>query len=294
MLLGWLGFAYSAAFTRYCSIYILLRLGYGPAFVGQVNAVGGLAFALSSLPSSFLGSRWGNRRTMILGLGLAVVGHALLSQAEFVPNTHQQSFILSMNSLGLLGISLYIVNGYPYLMAVSSAAQRHHVFSLQAALFPLAGFAGSLVGGFLPGGFASLLQLSLDHPTPYRHTLLCASLLLTPGVFALVATNQEPREHHEDTPTDAAPLPLKLILVLSFIAFLYTASEGAVRTFLNVYLDDALNASTALIGTLAASGQLLAIPAAPHDALSSAAFWSHPHVQWCGFVLSSDIGPPSL
>ena len=74
MLLGWLDFAYSAAFTRYCSIYIWLRLGYGPAFVGQVNAVGGLAFALSSLPSSFLGSRWGNRRTMILGLSLAIVG----------------------------------------------------------------------------------------------------------------------------------------------------------------------------------------------------------------------------
>ena len=259
---GLIGFClFSGIYSLLFNLY-LLRLGYGPAFVGQVNAVGGLAFALSSLPSSFLGSRWGNRRMMILGLGLATVGHALLSQAEFVPTIHQQSFILSMNSLGLLGISLYIVNGYPYLMRVSSAAQRHHVFSLQAALFPLAGFAGSLVGGFLPGGFASLLQLSLDHPAPYRHTLFCASLLLTPGVFALVATGQETREHHEDTPADATPLPLKLILLLSFIAFLYTASEGAVRTFLNVYLDDALNASTALIGTLAASGQLLATPAA--------------------------------
>ena len=259
---GLVGFClFSGIYSLLFNLY-LLRLDYGPAFVGQVNAVGGLAFALSSLPSSFLGSRWGNRRTMILGLSLAIVGHALLSQAEFVPKIHQQSFILSTNSLGLLGISLYIVNGYPYLMEVSSAAQRHHVFSLQAALFPLAGFAGSLVGGFLPGGFAGLLQLSLDHPTPYRHTLLVASLLLTPGVFVLVATGQQTRERHEDTPTDASPLPLKLILLLSFIAFLYTAGEGAVRTFLNVYLDDALNASTALIGTLAASGQLLAIPAA--------------------------------
>ena len=134
---GLVGFClFSGIYSLLFNLY-LLRLGYGPAFVGQVNAVGGLAFALSSLPSSFLGSRWGNRRTMILGLGLAVVGHALLSQAEFVPDIHQQNFILSMNSLGLLGISLYIVNGYPYLMRVSSAAQRHHVFSLQAALFPL-------------------------------------------------------------------------------------------------------------------------------------------------------------
>ena len=259
---GLVGFClFSGIYSLLFNLY-LLRLGYGPAFVGQVNAVGGLAFALSSLPSSFLGSRWGNRRTMILGLGLAVVGHALLSQAEFVPTIHRQSFILSMNSLGLLGISLYIVNGYPYLMAVSSAAQRHHVFSLQAAL-PPCGFAGSLVGGSLRAALPASYNFSLDHPTPYRHTLLVAALLLIPGVFALVATGQEARrEHQEDTPTDATPLPLKLILVLSFIAFLYTASEGAVRTFLNVYLDDALNASTALIGTLAASGQLLATPAA--------------------------------
>lgn len=251
------GGMYSLLFNLY-----LLRLGYGPAFVGQVNAVGGLAFALSSLPSSWLGGRWGNRRTMIVGLGLAVVGHALLSQAEFVPDLYRQRFIFGANSLGLLGISLYTVNGYPYLMAVASPAQRHRVFSLQAALFPLAGFAGSLVGGFLPGGFASLLQLSLDHPTPYRHTLLSASLLLIPGVLALVATSRQPLEHHEDAPTEATPLPLKLILILSIISFLYTGSEVAVRTFLNVYLDDALHASTALIGTLAAGGQLLAAPAA--------------------------------
>ena len=290
---GLVGFClFSGIYSLLFNLY-LLRLGYGPAFVGQVNAVGGLAFALSSLPSSFLGSRWGNRRTMILGLGLATVGHALLSQAEFVPNIHRQSFILSMNSLGLLGISLYIVNGYPYLMRVSSAAQRHHVFSLQAALFPLAGFAGSLVGGFLPGGFAGPLT---TFPRPSRplsaYIAPAPPCYLPPGVFALVATGRETREHHEDTPTDAAPLPLKLILVISFIAFLYTASEGAVRTFLNVYLDDALNASTALIGTLAASGQLLAIPAALMMPFLVQRFGRTRTFNGAVFVLGSDIGPP--
>ena len=186
---GLVGFClFSGIYSLLFNLY-LLRLGYGPAFVGQVNAVGGLAFALSSLPSSFLGGRWGNRRTMILGLGLAVVGHALLSQAEFVPAIHQQNFILSMNSLGLLGISLYIVQRLPLLdEGLQRRPSATTYFRSKPRFFPLAGFAGSLVGGFLPGGFAGLLQLSLDHPAPYRHTLLVASLLLTPGVFALVAT----------------------------------------------------------------------------------------------------------
>ena len=51
---GLIGFClFSGIYSLLFNLY-LLRLGYGPTFVGQVNAVGGLAFALSSLPSSFL------------------------------------------------------------------------------------------------------------------------------------------------------------------------------------------------------------------------------------------------
>ena len=191
---GLIGFClFSGIYSLLFNLY-LLRLGYGPAFVGQVNAVGGLAFALSSLPSSFLGSRWGNRRIMILGLGLATVGHALLSQAEFVPNIHRQSLHSQHELSGLLGISLYIVNGYPYLMKISSAAQRHHVFSLPSRTLSLAGFAGSLVGG-LPAG--RLCQPLTTFPRPSRPLsayIALRLLLLAPGVFALVATeSRNPR-----------------------------------------------------------------------------------------------------
>mgnify|MGYP001299279615 CR=1 FL=1 len=108
----------------------LPRLGYGPQFVGQINAVNALAFALSSLPSSFIGSVLGNCRMMIFGLSLASIGHALTALTEFLPVVIRNSYILSMNSLGLLGIALYIVNGYPYLMGVSNSSQRKHVFAV--------------------------------------------------------------------------------------------------------------------------------------------------------------------
>ncbi len=44
--------------------------------------------------------------------------------------------------------------------------------------------------------------------------------------------------------------------------FLQGSGEGAVRTFFNVYLDDALGAPTGVIGVLAAVGQLASAPVA--------------------------------
>ena len=67
---------------------------------------------------------------MIFGLSLASIGHALTALTEFLPVVIRNSYILSMNSLGLLGIALYIVNGYPYLMGVSNSSQRKHVFAV--------------------------------------------------------------------------------------------------------------------------------------------------------------------
>jgi len=53
-------------FTVFGGIYAvllnlyLLRLGYGPQFVGLINGTGQLAFAIFCLPAGALGRRWGN------------------------------------------------------------------------------------------------------------------------------------------------------------------------------------------------------------------------------------------
>jgi MFS family permease len=84
-------------------------------------------------------------------------------------------------ALGWLGIALCTVNADPFLAGSTSAEERTHVFSLQAALWPLAGVAGSLLGGLLPGVFATGLAPSPDHPAPYRYPLLIAGLGADPG-----------------------------------------------------------------------------------------------------------------
>ena len=137
----------------------LLRLGYGPRFVGLVNATGALSFAASSMPSGVLGGRWGSRRCMIAGICVSVIGFGVLSQAELVPPALQGNYILVTYSLALFGLALYFVNGTPYLMGIADPKERNDVFSVHAALLPFAGFAGSLFGGFLPGRLAAVSNL---------------------------------------------------------------------------------------------------------------------------------------
>ena len=78
------GFCFIGVYLVLFNLY-LVRLGYGPEFIGLVNAAGMFIFAISSLPAGALGRRWGARRTMIVGIAGLALGLALASLAEFLP-----------------------------------------------------------------------------------------------------------------------------------------------------------------------------------------------------------------
>lgn len=77
------GFCYFGIITVIRNLY-LLRLGYRTEFVGLFNGVSWLVATVSCLPAGAIGARWGSRRVMILGVGLIVVGYALLPLAEWL------------------------------------------------------------------------------------------------------------------------------------------------------------------------------------------------------------------
>jgi MFS family permease len=252
---------FGGIYTLLLNLY-LLRLGYGPGFVGVVNASGMLALALFSLPAGALGGRWGSRRTLIAGLSLIVIGLGLLPLAELVPVPFQPGWLVGTYMIAWLGVAMYFVNTNPFLMAVTTPVERNHVFSVQVALWPIAGFAGSLVGGVLPGQIAGLLGVTLNHPGPYRYPLLLAAMLLIPSILALRATTEPIGVQRQEIARHTNPGPYRLIALLSLVTLLQLAGEGATRTFFNVYLDTGLQMPTAQIGTLMGAAQLLAVPAA--------------------------------
>ena len=251
------GGVYTVLFNLY-----LLRLGYGPEFVGLVNGTGMLLFALFCLPAGTLSGRWGNRRMMIAGLTLLLIGCGLLPFAELRTENWQAVWLLITWCSAFIGFAMYFANTAPFVMKVTQRNERSHVFSVQAALWSLAGFVGSLVGGFLPGICARYLGVSLDQAAPYRYSLLIASLLLIPTVLTIVATREPHTQPVTERQTETDGSPLRLITFLTLVRLLVVTGVGTLFIFFNVYMDAGLQISTAYIGVLSATGRLFSIPTA--------------------------------
>ena len=251
------GGVYSVLFNLY-----LLRLGYGPEFVGLVNGAGMLAFALFSLPAGTLGGHWGSRRMMIAGLSLLLTGGGLLPLAELSTATWQAGWLLVTYVLAFIGFAIYFVNIAPFLMGVTSPEERNHIFSVQAAFWSLAGFTGSLVGSLLPGLLAAYLGVSLNQAAPYRYSLLIATVLLIPAILAVLATHEVRARPVPERQVEVGSSPFGLIALLTLVRLLVVMGVGAIFIFFNVYLDAGLHIATTQIGALSAAGRLLAVPAA--------------------------------
>jgi MFS family permease len=261
------------------NLYIL-RLGYRPDFVGVLTSVGALAFAVMCLPAGTMGTRWGNRNMLIAGVSMLAVGFGSLLLAESVPGASRTGWLVVSYMVTYLGLALYLVNGLPFMMGSTGPEERNYAFSVQMALSPLAAFAGSLLAGFLPGVFASLLGVSLEASAPYRLTLGLAALLLIPGVFVLLRTRsveaepaQEPAARERGARASRAPYALIAIMAM-VMAFRY-GGWGTSMAFYNVYLDEGLGVPTALIGAVSAMAQLMGVPAALMAPLLAARWGNH-------------------
>jgi MFS family permease len=250
----------------------LLRLGYGPQFVGLIQATGMATWALLSLPAGRLGMRWGCRRAMLRGLVLTSAGWALCSQAELLALPWRSGWLLATYALVSVGVALYYVNFAPFLMGHTALADRDQAFSATVALDPVGGFIGSLMGGLLPGLYAGLLGGATSAPGPFRFSLLTSVLVLAPAIFLLRATSDRRTGDPQPTTRDPEPAtrnpeptarvaPGTLIAAAATCLAVWLAGRCTIDAFFNVYLDSALAVPTAQLGALRAAGQLVAAPA---------------------------------
>lgn len=259
-----LGFGYFGFIAVLMNLY-LLRLGYDATFIGWVNGAPAIAFATFSIPSGAIGARIGYRKSVIAGITLISVSNLCLPLAEFLPGSSRDVAILMTRLFSGLGFAMYMVNANPYLVAATTPTERNHVFSMQVAVLPFAGFFGNVIAGVMPGLLATSFGFTLDQPDPYRYPLLIAGLLLIPAIMALTTTEDIAPESANDTvsgPKKISNAPYIIIGFLSLTAVFRMMGEGAGRSFFNVYLDAGLGVTTARIGLLIAIGQIVAGPAA--------------------------------
>jgi MFS family permease len=304
------GGVFSVLFNLY-----LLRLGFGPEFIGQVAAAGLLAFSLASLPAGSMGERWGYRFMMVLGLVMIVSGGVLLPLAELLPKQWIGPNIVALYVIMFAGLGFYFVNAVPYVMAISNDDERNQAFSMQTALLALAAFTGSLAGGFLPRFFASWLALDSQHPAAYRYPLILAAALLLPSLWILFRIHRPETESPTEASTEpvaqvvehtpATPLvapsrwalysPVIItLLLLSIVRFFQVSGTATVYTFFNVYMDSALAVPTPQIGLVAAFARLIGVFAALITPLLVSRWGAANTVLLASFISTVSILPLAL
>lgn len=286
-----LGFAFFGIYAVLLNLY-LLRLGYGPTVVGLVNGMGFVAYAVFSIPAGALGARFGTRRMLQVGFVLAALGTGLLPAAQFLEGTLQVAWIAATYTVTSMGLDAYFVNSNPFMLQSTTPRERMYLYSLRVGMSPIAAFVGALVGGFLPGTLARLLPIT--DTASFALALLVAAVALLVGVVALFKTTAT-ASHAQDseppvrTSRSASGLPVLIITMMGLVIMLRIASEGAQRTFFNVYLDEILAMPTAQIGMLAAVGQLVGGFAALMSPFLARRWGLEPVIVWAslGMALST-------
>ena len=240
-------------------VLYILRLGYGLEYIGLFTATSALTYMAMSLPSGALGSRFGLKPAMVTGGAVTTVGMLMLPLTEAVPVWAADAWpILSQMAL-TGGWAMFSINMVPALMAATTSRTRDDAYALSSMLRGAGTFLGTLVGGFLPLAFATLLHESMDGPAPYRWALLVGAGFGIAGMVPLLRLRIEDPVAVESETQPHGPFPTLFVAIVVLHVFLIHGGFATCQSFCSAYMDTDLHLPAATIGMLTASGQFVAM-----------------------------------
>lgn len=263
---------------QYLGIYLiavnlyLLRLGFGPELIGDVTGSGIAAYSATAFLSGYLFHRRSAGRLVTLGVSFVILGLVGIALTDLVPPRVQPPWILSANAVAWMGGGLFGVGRLPYLVAVAPRGQHERVLTFTLERLMGIGLAalGGLAVTFVPGVAAGLLGCTLDDPAPYAFAILLAPAGLVPALVVFVrAARRAPQVggHEEETASGPADMdrrrasPGAMIVGLSLFAILFNLAGTPPLYFFNLYLDDGLAVSPAIIAFIMGAARLGSMPA---------------------------------
>lgn len=229
----------------------LKELHLNEAFVGHsISLKAWAAFAIL-LPAGIFSDRLGRRKSMIIG---AVFLGIFYATTGFLENGQ---LILTVAFINGLFNAFFMVAQSPFMMENTSAAERMHLFSVNAALMTGAWMLGNLFGGVIPDilnhWFSMLISMKITLVFSGCF-LLCAALPL------LKIRERQPAERRGfsqiiDVFRDKKQLTVigKFILPSIFVGF----GAGMFVPYTNLYLAQKFVMSTSSIGTVMAVSQIM-------------------------------------
>ena len=139
--------------------------GYSRSFLGELQSMPHLIAIFAGVPAGMLADHIGRKRALLLssaGETAAMLGVVLASGPNWLR--------VSMITFGA-SESLWWVASAPFITENSTEEERDALFSANFGLQTLVGFFGTLVGGYLPTIFGSLMGVGVESPQAYQATL---------------------------------------------------------------------------------------------------------------------------
>jgi MFS family permease len=158
------------------NFYILAR-GYSVDFLGLANSMPAAAALALGIPLGRLSDRLGYRKGMLAGILAAYGALAAVLLAS------SPAVLLAAMAVQGAGSALFSLSISPFLMQHSGERERALLFSANIAMQMLAGAAGSLLAGQIPGVLEAVRGIVPGSAASYQGVLFCG---LACGVTALV------------------------------------------------------------------------------------------------------------
>jgi MFS family permease len=178
----------------------LTRLGYREDFIGLVNAVTQLVWAVAAATAGALAHRWSSRRVLIVGALILGAGYAARG---FVTAPW---LIVVTFSVGCVGGGWVFAIGMNYIADYTTAAKRLGAIALYTMASSLSTTLGSIGGGWLPALIAHFGGAG-GGAGPIRLTLLLSAAIMFFSVLPLLGVGPPPTELHADMPLGPALAP---------------------------------------------------------------------------------------
>ena len=240
-------------------IIFVLRLGYGPEYVGLFSGVGALTYMSMGVPSGALGSRLGAKRVMLVGGTITSLGMAILPLGEFLSPGPRGVWLLAAQIILIGGWAMFNINLVPALGAATTAENTNSGYALSGALRSLGTFVGTISGGLLPGLFADLVGQSLDVPGPYRMGIWAGALVFLGALIPLAMVRRGNQVTTREQARARGRFPLRRLAPLLVYVYLHQVAWATCQSFCNAYMDTDLSLPISSIGLISGVGQFLAI-----------------------------------
>lgn len=240
--------------------FYLIELGYREDFIGEWRSIQTIVMAVAAATVGTCINRFGAWYTIVTGFTLFTLASFALGLAE------HRLLLLALAIVYGVGLAFLFNPLMPFIMEFSPDDQRQYASAVSFSIVSLSLMIGSLVGGFAPSFFESIVpSISTGSVQAYRAAILSGAVLSALSIIPLMLM-REPRRvrtpsslvQHKMVETVIERRRVRRdVGVFVLAGGLMSIGVGMVQPFYNVFLKT-LGASDSQVGYVFALGGLTA------------------------------------